>query len=138
MKNLVAGFNRSYGLYVLKCIGGRMTQSVGFGNGDSAFYVGGTPFQTHPVQTLVDHDIGYETVLGYSGTNSKYVVIRDSEFYNNGAGIVPNTLKSEPFEPASSGTIGIRFRRTFVAPGKYHFVCTIHPGTMNLTVIVKK
>src|SRR6185312_9971088 len=39
MKNLVAGFNHSYGLYVFKCVGGRMTQSVGYGNGDSAFYV---------------------------------------------------------------------------------------------------
>ena len=105
MKNLIAGFNRSYGLYVFKCIGGRMTESVGYGNGDSAFYVGGTPFQKHPVKTLVDHDTGYKNVLGYSGTNSKYIVIRDSEFYNNGAGVVPNTLKSEPDQPATSGVI---------------------------------
>jgi plastocyanin len=28
-------------------------------------------------------------------------------------------------------------KRTFVKPGTYHFVCTIHPGTMNMTVIVK-
>jgi parallel beta-helix repeat protein len=38
-------------------------------------------------------------VLGYSGTNSKYVKIVESAFYNNGAGIVPNTLDSEGFEP---------------------------------------
>ena len=105
MKNLIAGFNHSYGLYVFKCIGGRMTRSVGYGNGDSAFYVGGTPFQKHPVKTLIDHDTGYKNVLGYSGTNSKYIVIRDSEFYNNGAGVVPNTLKSEPYQPATSGVI---------------------------------
>ena len=89
----MAGFEHSYGLYVFRCIGGRMTQSVGYGNGDSAFYVGGTPFQAHPQTTTLDHDTGYENVLGYSGTNSKYIVIRDSEFYNNGAGVVPNTLK---------------------------------------------
>ena len=105
MKNLVAGFNRSYGLYVFRCVGGRMTKSVGFGNGDSAFYVGGTPFEKHPVTTTLDHDTGYENVLGYSGTNSKYIVIRNSEFYNNGAGVVPNTLASEPYEPATSGVI---------------------------------
>ncbi|HEY1510128.1 MAG TPA: hypothetical protein VGF93_14050 [Solirubrobacteraceae bacterium] len=105
MKNLIAGFNRSYGLYVYRCVGGRMTQSVGFGNGDSAFYVGGTPFEKHPVTTTLDHDTGYENVLGFSGTNSKYIVIRDSEFYNNGAGVVPNTLASEPDEPATSGVI---------------------------------
>ncbi|HEY2771470.1 MAG TPA: hypothetical protein VGI87_12925 [Solirubrobacteraceae bacterium] len=105
MKDLIVGFNHSYGMYVFKCVGGRMTQSVGYGNGDSAFYVGGTPFQKHPIQTTLDHLRGYENVLGYSGTNSKYVVIRDSEFYNNGAGIVPNTLQSEPWQPASSGLI---------------------------------
>jgi hypothetical protein len=105
MKNLVAGFEHSYGLYVFRCIGGRMTQSVGYGNGDSAFYVGGTPFEKHPVTTTLDHDTGYENVLGYSGTNSKYMVIRDSTFYNNGAGVVPNTLQSEPDQPADTGII---------------------------------
>jgi hypothetical protein len=105
MKNLIAGFNHSYGLYVYKCVGGQMTESTGYGNGDSAFYVGGTPFEKKPVTTTLDHDTGYENVLGYSGTNSKYILIKDSTFYNNGAGIVPNTLSSEPFEPATSGVI---------------------------------
>jgi hypothetical protein len=105
MKNLIAGFNHAYGLYVFRCVGGRMTQSTGFGNGDSAFYIGGTPFQKKPVWSSVDHDTGYKNVLGYSGTNSKYVRITNSMFYNNGAGIVPNTLASEPFQPATNGVI---------------------------------
>ncbi len=69
-KNLVGAFEHAYGLFAFRCVGGRMTQSVGYGNGDSAFYVGGTPFQKHPVWSSVDHDTGYENVLGYSGTNS--------------------------------------------------------------------
>lgn len=105
MKHLEAGFEHSYGLFAFRCIGGRMTQSVGYGNGDSAFYIGGTPFQKHPVWSSVDHDTGYENVLGYSGTNSKYVTIRNSSFYNNGAGVVPNTLVSEPDQPADTGII---------------------------------
>jgi hypothetical protein len=105
MKNLIAGFNHAYGLYVFKCIGGRMTQSTGYGNGDSAFYIGGTPFQKKPVWSSVDHDTGYKNVLGYSGTNSKYVRIQNSMFYNNGAGVVPNTLASEPYQPATNGVI---------------------------------
>ena len=106
MKKLVAGFDHAYGMYVFKCVGGRMTQSIGFGNGDSAFYIGGTPFQKkHPVWTTVSHDRAYENVLGYSGTNSKYVKISHSLFYNNGAGVVPNTLASEPWEPATNGII---------------------------------
>ena len=44
-------------------------------------------------------------MLGYSGTNSKYVKITQSNFYNNGAGIVPNTLDSERFEPTATGII---------------------------------
>jgi hypothetical protein len=105
MKNLVAGFEHSYGLFAFRCVGGRMTDSVGYGNGDSAFYIGGTPFEKHPVWSSVDHDTGYENVLGYSGTNSKYVTIRNSQFYNNGAGVVPNTLVSEPDQPADTGVI---------------------------------
>jgi plastocyanin len=30
------------------------------------------------------------------------------------------------------------FKKTFTTPGTYHFICTIHPTEMHLTVIVKK
>jgi parallel beta-helix repeat protein len=93
-----------------------MLDSAGFHHGDSAFYVGETPCdsktwtnhgvapppkpcQRKPKWTLLKNLRSYENVLGYSGTNSKYVKIVDSAFYNNGAGIVPNTLDSEGFEP---------------------------------------
>ncbi len=105
MKNLVASFNASYGLYAFGCSGGRITKSVGYGHGDSAIYIGGTPVQKKPDWTSIDHDKAYENVLGYSGTNSRYVDIKQSDWYNNGAGIVPNTLDSEPFEPASDSRI---------------------------------
>ena len=105
MKNLIAGFNRAYGLFAFDCIGGRMTKSVGYGHGDSAFYIGETPAQSKPKITKLDHNEAYENVLGYSGTNSKYVEITDSNYYNNGAGIVPNTLDSERFEPTADGVI---------------------------------
>jgi hypothetical protein len=105
MKNLVASFNRAYGLFAFGCIGGRMTKSVGYGHGDSAFYVGATPVQKKPKTTSLDHLEGYENVLGYSGTNSKYIDIHDSDFYNNGIGVVPNTLDSEPYEPSGQSKI---------------------------------
>ncbi len=44
-------------------------------------------------------------MLGYSGTNSKYVDIHDSDFFNNGAGVVPNTLDSEAFQPNANGRV---------------------------------
>ncbi|HEY7152215.1 MAG TPA: hypothetical protein VH391_11090, partial [Solirubrobacterales bacterium] len=105
MKNDLASFNRSYGLFAKRCIGGRITQSVGWGHGDSAIYIGETPPQKHPKWTEIDHDVAYENVLGYSGTNSKYVDIYHSQFFNNGAGVVPNNLPSERFQPPADGKI---------------------------------
>jgi hypothetical protein len=105
MKNLVADHNRAYGLFAFNCKGGRMTKSVGFGQGDSAYYVGETPPQSKPKWTKLDHLDGHENVLGYSGTNSKYVKITKSAFYNNGVGVVPNTLDSENYEPTATGII---------------------------------
>jgi hypothetical protein len=107
MKNLVADFNRSYGLFALHCLGGKIQDSVGFGHGDSAIYIGETPPQGKKKRKITDisGNEAYQNVLGYSGTNSKYVDIHDNFFYNNGAGVVPNTLDSELFEPAAKSTI---------------------------------
>ncbi len=105
MTRLVVAYNRAYGLYAFNCKGGRMTHSTGYGHGDSAFYVGQTPPQSKPKRTKLDHLTAYLNVLGYSGTNSKYVDITNGEWFNNGAGIVPNTLQSEKFAPAEDGTI---------------------------------
>lgn len=116
MDNLLTSANRSYGLFAKGCKGGKMVNSAGYHHGDSAFYVGETPCdsnrwtnhgvvpppkpcQKKPNWTLLKNNKSYENVLGYSGTNSKYVKIVDSAFWNNGAGIVPNTLDSEGFEP---------------------------------------
>jgi len=107
MKKLEAAFNRSYGLFARNCVGGRITRSKGWGHGDSAFYIGETPAQPPRKRqwTQIDHVRAHTNVLGYSGTNSKYVDIHDSYFFNNGAGIVPNTLDSERFEPSATGRI---------------------------------
>lgn len=112
MDNLLASGNRSYGLFAKNCLGGKMVNSAGYHQGDAGFYVGETPCdnkgwnvyqeipcQKKPQYTLLKNDRSYENVLGYSGTNSKYVKIVESAFFNNGAGIVPNTLDSEGYEP---------------------------------------
>jgi hypothetical protein len=105
MNKDLASFNVSYGLFAKHCTGGRITHSKGWGHGDSAFYIGETPPQKNPDWTEIAHDKGYLNVLGYSGTNSKYVDIHDSMFFNNGAGVVPNTLDSELFQPNANGKI---------------------------------
>jgi hypothetical protein len=105
MDNLIASYNRAYGLFAFDCIGGKMQNSVGYGQGDSAYYVGETPPQDKPKKTVLTNLDGHENVLGFSGTNSKYVTIQNSAFYNNGVGVVPNTLDSEEFEPNSNNVI---------------------------------
>jgi hypothetical protein len=112
MKNDWASFNKSYGLFAKHCIGGSITHGKEWGHGDSGIYIGETPPQGNPVKagakpkwTDISHNVMFKNVLGYSGTNSKYVDIHDNVAYNNGAGIVPNTLDGEEFEPASNGKI---------------------------------
>lgn len=105
MKNDIAAFNRAYGLFAKHCVGGRITHTEGYGHGDSAIYIGETPVQKKPKWTSIDHNLMYLNVLGYSGTNSKYVDIKQNDVYNNGAGVVPNTLESELFQPTATGKI---------------------------------
>jgi hypothetical protein len=100
-----ASFNGSYGLFAKHCTGGKITNSKGWGHGDSAIYIGETPPQKNPKWTDISNDKAFENVLGYSGTNSKYVDIHDNLFYNNGAGVVPNTLDSELYQPNANGKI---------------------------------
>jgi plastocyanin len=38
---------------------------------------------------------------------------------------------------SGTGATGVRFERTFLKPGKYHFQCIIHPYSMNTVLIVK-
>ena len=47
----------------------------------------------------------YRNVLGFSGTNMRYVTIKNSKWFNNGTGIVPNSLKSEKFPPPQENVI---------------------------------
>jgi hypothetical protein len=106
MTNLRAKFNRSYGLYAFECKGGEMSKSEAWGHGDSGYYVGASPIQDkNPKKNVLKKLEAYKNVLGFSGTNAHYVTIKDSYFYNNGAGIVPNTLDVEPYEPAGQGVI---------------------------------
>jgi plastocyanin len=49
----------------------------------------------------------------------------------------PKKVKKKKFTSAT-GSIGIKFAPRFKKPGKYKFICTIHPTTMQMTVKVKK
>jgi len=48
---------------------------------------------------------GWGAPIGFSGSNMRYVTITKSRFYNNAAGIVPNSLDSEKFPPEEDNVI---------------------------------
>jgi hypothetical protein len=103
--NLKAFLVGVYGIYAFNAVGGTITDSEAAWNSDSGFYIGQTPPQAKPVRSIVKHITSYGNVLGWSGTNMRYVTISQSKFYNNGTGVVPNTLSSEKYEPESDNII---------------------------------
>jgi hypothetical protein len=82
-----------------------MTHDVAAWNNDSGYYIGQTPPQVTPKRSIVDHVVAYGNVLGFSGTNMRYVTIEHSRWYDNGTGIVPNALHSEKYAPPEDNVI---------------------------------
>lgn len=92
--------NRTYGVYAYESYDGVFKNSFGWGSGDSAFYIGGCL----GCSGLIQNVHAEKNYIGYSGTNATGVIIRNSTWVHNGAGIVPNTLPNEPFGP-NRGTL---------------------------------
>jgi hypothetical protein len=105
LNDLIAKYVGVYGIYAFNSIGGEMRRDVAAWNNDSGFYIGQTPKQTHPVRSMVSDVVSYGNVLGFSGTNMRYVTITKSKWFNNGTGIVPNALDSEKFPPPEDNVI---------------------------------
>jgi hypothetical protein len=112
MDDLLASGNHSFGLAARGCLGGRMIDSAAYRQGVSGFAVGATPCdaanwgplggepcQRTPQYALLKNDESYENTLGFSGTNSKYVRIIENAFFDNGTGIVANTLENQGGAP---------------------------------------
>jgi hypothetical protein len=105
MDHLVARQTGVYGLYAFNTVGGTMRNSEAYYVNDGAFYIGQTPPQDKPKQTIVKNVSGWGSPIGFSATNMRYVTITKSRFYNNAAGIVPNALDSEKFPPPERNVI---------------------------------
>ena len=103
--NLIAAGPGVYGVYAFNSKGGTMKNSVAYDNNDSGFYIGQTPKQAKPKRSMVTDVQAYRNVLGFSGTNMRYVTIKNSKWFNNGSGIVPSSLKSEKFPPPQDNVI---------------------------------
>ncbi len=99
---LTAYDNGDYGIYAYDAVEGQFDHDLASGQPDSGFYIGGC----HPCHAVITNVISEDNALGYSGTNAGGdLVLKDSIWRDNMAGIVPNTLNSEPNPPEYDTTI---------------------------------
>lgn len=99
---LTAWRNGDYGVYVFDSVGGVIDNSYGAGSPDAGVYVG----QCYPCDSLINHFVSEHNGLGYSGTNSGgNMVIVNSVFRHNRAGVVPNSGSYELCYPERKTTI---------------------------------
>lgn len=51
----------------------------------------------------------------------------------------PKKLKQKgSYSTKTTAVTDAEFKKTFTTPGTYHFICTIHPTQMHMTIVVKK
>lgn len=94
--------NADYGIFAFDSIDGLFEHSFATGSPDSGFYIG----QCYPCDAVIDQVVARNNSLGYSGTNAGGdLYILRSEWSNNRAGIVPNTLDTELLPPERETTI---------------------------------
>jgi hypothetical protein len=90
-----------YGIYAEDGEQGVIDHMYVSGAADAAYYVG----ECKPCRATISHVVGALSAVGYSGTNSSGVVIRDSLWDRNGVGLLPNTYENEALSPQSRTTI---------------------------------
>ncbi|HEX6417350.1 MAG TPA: right-handed parallel beta-helix repeat-containing protein [Acidimicrobiales bacterium] len=91
-----------YGVYAFDSTKGLIEHSYASGSPDAGFYIG----QCYPCDAVIDQVVSEYNGLGYSGTNSGgNLLIVNSTFRNNRAGIVPNSGSYELCYPERETTI---------------------------------
>jgi parallel beta-helix repeat protein len=100
-----------YGIYAEDGEEGVVDHAYVSGAADAAYYVG----ECKPCRATISNVVARLSAVGYSGTNATGVVIRDSLWDRNGAGILPNTYENEALSPQSRTTI---LRNTVTSSGR--------------------
>lgn len=91
-----------YGIYGFDSTNGLFEDSYASGVADAAFYIG----QCNPCNTTIRRVVAQHSALGFSGSNaSGELILEDSEWSHNGAGIIPNTLDGQRYPPQGGATI---------------------------------
>jgi hypothetical protein len=102
---------RGYGIYVEDGQNGVIDHSYVSGAADGAYYIG----ECKPCGATITNVVAERSAVGYSGTNSSGVLIRDSVWRGNGAGIVANTYANEALPPEARTTV---VRNTITRSGR--------------------
>ena len=90
-----------YGIYTEESEHGTIDHDYVSGAADAAYYVG----ECAHCDATISHVVAALSAVGYSGTNASDVVIRDSTWDRNGAGILPNSYANEAHAPQRRATI---------------------------------
>jgi Right handed beta helix region len=99
---LTAHNNGDYGIYAFDSTTGLLEHSYGSGSPDAGFYIG----QCYPCDAVIRDVVSEHNGLGYSGTNAGgNLLIVDSVFRLNRAGIVPNSGDYELYPPERETTV---------------------------------
>jgi hypothetical protein len=101
----------AYGVYAEDSEVGVIDHDYVSGAADAAYYVG----ECRPCDAVVSNVVAKLSAVGYSGTNASDVLIRDSVWDRNGAGIVVNSYANEALPPQARTTI---LRNTITASGR--------------------
>src|SRR5438093_12803617 len=90
-----------YGIFASNARGpGSITDSYASNMGDSDFYVGACP----DCNAVLSRVHAQNSSLGYSGTNAGgHLILEDSEWDQNKAGIVPISLNNDEATPPQNG-----------------------------------
>ncbi len=99
---LTAVRNGDYGIYAFESTKGQFDHSYASGSPDAGFYIGGC----QPCHAVITDVVSEWNGLGYSGTNAGgNLIIANSVWRHNRAGIVPNSGSYEPEYPQDDNTI---------------------------------
>ena len=99
---LTAFNDGDYGLFAYDSRYGQFDHSYASGHPDSGFYIG----QCFPCHAVITDVLAENNAVGYSGTNAGGdLFVVNSEWRENLAGIVPNTLDSERLAPQHDALI---------------------------------
>lgn len=91
-----------YGVYAFDSTKGQFDNDYASGSPDAGFYIG----QCNPCDAVLDNVTAEYNGLGWSGTNaSKNLLIVNSTFRYNRAGVVPNSGDGEALPPEDGQTI---------------------------------